>query len=280
MVIYQSKSMTGTRDKNEDEIDTIINDDGEDSDMNSFDYFAVYDGHGGAPVSTYLKKNLHKYFLDKSKKFSLKKGKTCNKVITGIFNHMQEKVSKNVNSSYCGSTTLIGMLYKKGNTLNQLKIVNLGDCRAVLCNENDIAIALTKDHKPMSYNENKRILALGGTIVHEANDDPRINGLSVCRAFGDTKAQPQVTHIPEIYDYELSAKDDIILDKFMVLACDGVWDVLSCQDVVDYILSKIDELPKLTTCSLKGNNNIAQMLAKYAIEKGSMDNISVVIVFF
>jgi len=280
MIIYQSKSMTGSRDKNEDELDTIVNNDGADTAIIPVNYFGVYDGHGGPAVSGYLKKHLHKSFLSIDNKFVPKAGSKCNKQIGKIFDRMQQKIKDEVSSSNCGSTTLIAINYGKSSVFDQLKIINLGDCRAVLCSENDIAIPLTKDHKPMSWNENKRIKKLGGTIVHDLDDDPRISGLSVSRAFGDTNANPYVTHCPEIYDYELKVKHGKILDKFLILACDGVWDVLSNQDVVDFILYKTGELTKLVTCDLKGNNNVAQMLAKHAIEKGSTDNISVVIIFF
>ena len=280
MVIYQSKSMTGSRDKNEDELDTIINNSQTNLSMIAANYFAVYDGHGGPVVSAYLKEHIHKYFMNIDSKFTPKQSSKCNKQILKIFDHVQTKIKETVASTNCGSTSLIAINYGKGEIFDQLKIINLGDCRAVLCNSNDIAIPLTKDHKPMSWNENKRIKKLGGTITHDVDDDPRISGLSVSRAFGDTNANPYVTHCPEIYDYELKTKDRKILDKFLILACDGVWDVLSNQDAVDFILYKTSEIPKLNICDLKGNNNVAQMLAKHAIEKGSTDNISIVIIYF
>lgn len=283
MVIYQSKSLKGIRDENEDEIDTIVNENRENPELNSINYFAVYDGHGGKHVSAYVKLNLHRYFMNKSNRHIVKKGKTYNKFIKSTFNHLQGKISKEIDSTNCGSTALIVIQHSNGresSLLKYLKVINLGDCRVVLCNQYDIAIPLSKDHKPMSWNENKRILDLGGTITHAVNDDPRIGSYSVSRAFGDLSAKPYLSHIPDVYDYELECDETKIIDKFMILACDGVWDVLSCQDAVDFVLYRMSELPRIVTCDLKGVNNISQMLGKYAIEKGSTDNISVVIVFF
>jgi serine/threonine protein phosphatase PrpC len=68
------------------------------------------------------------------------------------------------------------------------------------------------------------------------------------------------------------------------MGCDGVWDVLNNQDAVDFVLDKYKDLKNANKSfiDMKGRseNNIAQKLAEYAIEKGSLDNISVQIIFF
>jgi len=74
---------------------------------------------------------------------------------------------------------------------------------------------------------------------------------------------PYVTHTPQIYKYKINTSD-----KFIVFACDGLWDVLSNQDVVDYLNDKI-----LT----KSGGNYAKSLVEHAINKGSLDNVSVII---
>ncbi len=106
---------------------------------------------------------------------------------------------------------------------------------------------------------------MGGKITKEVGDDWRIKSLSVSRSFGDLDTQPYVTHIPEIYKLRLNKKD-----KFLILACDGLWDVMSNQEVVNFILKCIDKKCK----------NISKELANYAINKGSMDNVSIVIKVF
>ena len=129
----------------------------------------------------------------------------------------------------------------------------------------NIAEQLSQDHKPNSPEERKRIEELGGVVEFDGSDW-RIRNLSLSRAFGDLDCKPYVTHLPQIYEYEVNKND-----KFLVLACDGLWDVLSNQDVVDFIISCL---------SIKIKNNIARLLAEYAIEKGSMDNVTVIIYFF
>jgi serine/threonine protein phosphatase PrpC len=219
--------------------------------------------------------------MNKSCNYELNKTKSCNNYITTVYNCLQDKISQlNLASRTCGTTALVVLQYEKANIFNQLKVINLGDCRAVLCKCNNLAMPLTKDHKPMAPDEHKRLLAMQGIITHDYDDDPRINGLSVSKAFGDVEAKPHISHIPEIFDYELSVKSGHIDDKFLILGCDGVWDVLSCQDAVDYVLFKMRELTNLQICDGTGRNNIAHLLGKWAIEKGSTDNISVAIIFF
>ena len=87
------------------------------------------------------------------------------------------------------------------------------------------------------------------------------------KTFGDLSAEPYVTCQPDIFKYKISS-----CDKFIVLACDGLWDVLSNNDVVNFILLKYH--------SDNEKQNIATDLAKHAIAKGSTDNISIIIVFF
>lgn len=280
-MIYQYKSTQGpVRDANEDEIDIEFNYDNANKNLYAINYYAVYDGHGGSAVSKYVKGRLSNYFMNKKYDHDIKR-RSINTYIYNVYDSLQNKIRESsLRSRACGSTALVVMQYEKNNVFSQLKIINLGDCRAVICDQYFRAINLTKDHKPMSYCENKRITELEGIITHERNDDPRINGLSVSRAFGDVDATPHVTHVPEIFDHELNVKRGEIVDKFMILACDGVWDVLSSQDAVDYVMFKLSETRTIEIRDGKGSNNIAHMLSKYAIEKGSQDNISVIIVFF
>lgn len=280
-MIYQYKSAQGPiRNANEDEIDVDFNYTGRDNKKYPINYFGIYDGHGGNAVSKYIKNRLSKYFMYKSCDYKIKK-KSCDTYIENSYDALQNRLkNSNVRAKNCGSTALVVLQYEKNNIYSQLKIINVGDCRAVLCDQYYRAIALTKDHKPMSFEENRRILKIDGTIVHNKDDDPRINGLSVSRAFGDIDATPHVTHEPEIFDHELNVIKSEIVDKFLILGCDGVWDVLSCQDAVDFVLFKLKELKTIEIRDGKGSNNIAYMLSKYAIDKGSQDNISVVIIFF
>ena len=120
-----------------------------------------------------------------------------------------------------------------------------------------------------------------GVIEKDSYDIYRIKGLSVSRAFGDFDCKPEVSHVPEIFDYELNTENGVVSDKFLVLACDGLWDVMTSQEVIDFILEKMSHITNIETCDNSGRNNIALMLGTYAInEKKSEDNVSIVIVYF
>jgi len=275
---YNYISLLGARPKNEDEIEVIINMDGSDKSIKQLNFFSIFDGHGGDKVSKYLKTKLPGYFLANSIDIIPSKHSKFNKYINKIYQYVQTKLSSfELPSKTCGSTALVIINYPKNCVYNQLKVINLGDCRAVLCNKDNIAIPLTKDHKPTSWEENKRIISSGGTITIDRGDDPRINGLSVSRSFGDLDAKPHVSHLPDIYDYEITLGKD----KFIIMGCDGVWDVLSNQDAVDFVLFAMDRLIEVSpACTTRSNKNIANLLGEHAIARGSQDNISVLIVWF
>jgi serine/threonine protein phosphatase PrpC len=279
--IVHETSLIGTRTRNEDQIAIVKNVNGRNDDFKRFNSYGVFDGHGGAKVSAYLKDKLIPFFMDVMTGFEPSTHSVCNNNILKIY----EKVQRNLEgfqlpSRFCGSTALVLLQYpnSKG-VMSKLKIINLGDCRAVLCNASNIAIPLTKDHKPMSWDENKRIERMGGQIVTAPGDDPRINGLSVSRAFGDLDAKPHVSHEPDIYDYVLDVHKNNIIDRFIILACDGVWDVLSNQEAVDFILFTLDNVRVEKDLNTKTIKNVANSLGEYALRKGSQDNISIAIIF-
>lgn len=264
-MFYHCASIQGKRPYNEDEYDVYVNLDGTKTGKR-LNYFSIFDGHGGNTVSKYLKKHLGTYFVDDKVNLELAKSKACDKYISKVYEFVQNKLENyHLPSKVTGSTALVCINYMCNNH-NMLKVINLGDCRAVACTLDNIGIPLTKDHKPTSYDEFTRINKLGGRIIREKNDDPRINGLSVSRAFGDLDSKPHISHLPDIYDY------DTRKFKFFIMACDGVWDVVSNQDAVDLVLSELDREQK------NKNHNIASKLVQLAFEKGSQDNLTAIVV--
>eukprot|EP00747_Dinoflagellata_sp_TGD_P162769 gnl/TRDRNA2_/TRDRNA2_180746_c0_seq1.p1 gnl/TRDRNA2_/TRDRNA2_180746_c0~~gnl/TRDRNA2_/TRDRNA2_180746_c0_seq1.p1 ORF type:complete len:442 (-),score=65.17 gnl/TRDRNA2_/TRDRNA2_180746_c0_seq1:212-1537(-) len=135
---------------------------------------------------------------------------------------------------------------------------NAGDSRAILCRRGK-AIALSQDHKPNNAKEKRRIEAAGGTVKETpVKNGParvvyRVNGdLSLSRAIGDLRYKKQfalgpdnqiVTSTPEIH-IETRTPDD----EFIVLACDGVWDVKTSDQVCRFVregLRKGQEIPSI-----------------------------------
>ncbi len=263
-------SLKGRRKENEDEHDIIINSNGNNKQLNNIDFYAVYDGHGGNQVSTYLKKHLSKHFTKKGITYPLHP-----KYIIKVYDYLQNSL-RNYKFAYrAGSTGLVVVMFRL-NGKKRLNIFNNGDCRCVICRRN-IAIPLTKDHKPHLPEELYRIQGIGKEQVDWSGHDPRINGLSVSRSFGDLDSVPEVTHRPQFFAYTLG-KDD----KFIILACDGLWDVLSNSDACNFVLMNCyDKTFKIRiNKNIDKKNSIAQKLAEYAIKRGSMDNITVIVVFF
>lgn len=274
-MITHTISLLGLRDSNEDQHEVFINLDNDNSEFKDINFLAVFDGHGGKDVSKYLKDNLPNYFTNKYIKYNINSTTKFKKYIEKVFDHIQIKLEKRFkNFSYnIGSTALIIVFYKKEGKVNYY-VANSGDCRAVVCNGNNMPVQLSKDHKPHLFEEKTRIENLGGEIYYDGYDW-RIGDLSVSRAFGDMDAAPYVTHKPQIFKYNLKKSD-----KFLICACDGLWDVITNQDATNFVLNKLNNENKLTTMSGHSKQNIAQALAEYAIEKGSTDNVSIIIVFF
>ena len=284
-IIIQSFNTLGIRPQNEDSMEIINNLDGSIDDKINILYAGLFDGHGGGAISKTFtdtdKINLQKYFCLKYSPIARRlcpSDKFNSKFIIPLYSRIQEKLKNYyIKSNTMGSTALISLIYPKKSTSNyNIKIINLGDSRAILCNNYNFSQQLSADHKPFTRDEIKRIYMSGGSLEQSEGDDIRINGMSVSRSFGDLDNK-YICQIPDVYDYEIND------NKFMVLACDGVWDVLSNQDVVDFILDRYYEISKkgeLSNLKGKSNQNIADLLANFAISKGSQDNISIIIIFF
>ncbi|KAH9895137.1 protein serine/threonine phosphatase 2C [Cubamyces lactineus] len=106
-----------------------------------------------------------------------------------------------------------------------LYCANVGDARAVLCRGGK-AIRLTYDHKASDKKEARRIKDEGGLIL-----DGRVDGhLIPTRALGDAPFNQYVTSTPHTAEMELGEQDE-----FVILACDGLWDVINDEEAVDLV---------------------------------------------
>eukprot|EP01125_Pyxidicula_operculata_P010785 TRINITY_DN3555_c0_g1_i7.p1 TRINITY_DN3555_c0_g1~~TRINITY_DN3555_c0_g1_i7.p1 ORF type:complete len:500 (-),score=119.97 TRINITY_DN3555_c0_g1_i7:147-1646(-) len=140
--------------------------------------------------------------------------------------------------------------------VKKIIIANAGDQRVVLA-RGKLAVPITTDHKPNEPTERIRIYRTGG-YVSEHN---RVNGiLALSRSLGDSDLQPHVTYEPDVFFVDL--KPD---DKFLIVACDGLWDVVSNQTAVDIVYQ------------FQSPVKAATALRDYAYALGSGDNISVIV---
>ncbi|KAL4002907.1 putative protein phosphatase 2C T23F11.1 [Acanthocheilonema viteae] len=194
-------------------------------------FFAVYDGHGGAKVSQYAGIHLHKliatnpHYIEGNIEEAIKQG----------FLALDEKMKNDdeMRDDMSGTTAVVVLIKNR-----KIYCGNVGDSRAVAC-VSGAAYPLSFDHKPANENETRRIVAAGGWI--EFN---RVNGnLALSRALGDfafkkndhksaeeqiVTACPDVTVCDLTYDHE-----------FIILACDGIWDVMSNQEVVEFCRDRL-----------------------------------------
>jgi len=122
-----------------------------------------------------------------------------------------------------------------------------------------MAIRLSYDHKATDESEKKRITDIGGLVFMN-----KVAGtLAVSRAFGDCELKPWVSAEPYLTRTKLQPEDNVV-----ILACDGVFDVASDQEVLDLVLTDL----KLSA------TEIAEKLVKYALDHRTRDNLSVIVV--
>ncbi|KMZ66536.1 putative protein phosphatase 2C 59 [Zostera marina] len=246
---YGYASSGGKRSSMEDFLDTRIDVvDGE-----TVGLFGVFDGHGGARVAEYVKHNLFNNLI-KHPKFST----DTKSAIVDAYRHTDSELLKiECNQSKdAGSTSSTAILMGR-----RLLVANVGDSRAVISRDGN-AIAVTRDHKPNQSDERRRIEAAGGFVMWAGTW--RVGGvLAVSRAFGDKLLKRYVIADPEIQEE--------VIDKsleFLIIASDGLWDVVSNEEAVALI--KPIENPE----------NAAKKLMVEAFQKGSADNITCIVVSF
>lgn len=178
-----------------------------------------------------------------------------------------------------GSTGLVCMVYGAYPEDAHLIMANLGDCRAVLCRGGE-AVALTEDHKPGTRGERRRIEQFGGRVINLGGiwrvstaaaigysmSSVANTFLSVSRTFGNFEFKEPVNLVSNIPDVEVVALQPE--DLFVVLACDGIWDVLDNQAVVDLAAQHM------------GDPKAAARAVLEAAARSSRDNMTVTVVQF
>eukprot|EP00742_Colponemidia_sp_Colp-10_P003389 GILJ01003609.1.p1 GENE.GILJ01003609.1~~GILJ01003609.1.p1 ORF type:complete len:518 (+),score=70.65 GILJ01003609.1:79-1632(+) len=248
--------------------------------MSSF--FGVYDGHGGSDCARFLAVELHKHFinafkekggLDSTQNFRQDVRDAMRKAFLDADQKFLTTSSEDAMASGCAAVvvSIIG---------DRLYAANAGDARAVLCRGGK-AIDLSLDHKPDRPDEMKRIEEAGGFVSFR-----RVLGrLAVSRAFGDFEykmknspllkmmtKEPNALVIadPEIREETLTAEDE-----FVLIACDGLFDVFSSQDAVDFIRHRLASMP---VCEQDPQRVVKEIVNEAIHTRRSRDNVSAIIV--
>eukprot|EP00505_MAST-04D_sp_SCG-Rhode-Island_P001308 Stramenopile-MAST_4_protein_1308 len=240
-------------------------------------FFGVFDGHGGGECSKYLKRHmiseielaLNGLKLDST---GLVSDDLIKEVLFDTFLKVDEDfLRKCAEEHYSNVGSTVTSVLVVG---NRLYCANTGDARTVL-SRGGVAVPLSRDHKPGEESEERRINDAGGKVFSS-----RIYGvLAVSRAFGDADfklgcewlREYNVTANLVLADPEIEVTQLTDNDEFIILACDGLWDVMSNQDAVDWVSNQI--------CCGKSCEEIAKDLCNKAIHGLlSRDNVSVMIV--
>ncbi|KAL5099682.1 hypothetical protein RYX36_004009 [Vicia faba] len=222
-------------------------------------FYGVFDGHGGIDAASFIKKNMFKFIIEDSQFPSSIKKAVKNAFVKA--DHAFRDASALDNSS--GTTALIALVLGR-----VVLIANAGDSRAVL-GKRGRAVELSKDHKPNCTSERLRIEKLGGVIY-----DGYLNGqLSVARALGDWHikgskgSKSPLSCEPELEEIVLTEEDE-----FLILGCDGLWDVMSSQCAVTMVRKELVQHNDPNIC--------AKVLVTEALQRNSCDNLTVVVVCF
>ncbi|CEL95824.1 unnamed protein product [Vitrella brassicaformis CCMP3155] len=241
-------------------------------------FIGMYDGHGGREAVEFVTTHLHDKVLEELRKPAAEpRAALISAFIATDDNMLQDAgVSAGVKSS--GATACV-CLVQEEKGVRKVYTAHLGDARAVL-NRGGKAHRLTSmsDHKATDPEEAKRVIQAGGYVFNE-----RVQGmLAISRAFGDhqlkapEREKSLVSNVPDV-----TAEVVVKGDMFMIVACDGLWDVIDDQTACNLVMEGLEELKKvLPNLDIRMMSEIvSRMLVEEALVRGTSDNVTVLVVF-
>jgi serine/threonine protein phosphatase PrpC len=249
--------------------------------------FGVFDGHGGAQVAQFCSNHLPDVLRHRA-------ASDAPASLRDTFLHMDKMLAGEEDGATCtvpgqhdyvGSTAVVTLINKQN-----IVVANVGDSRAVVSN-NGLAHDLSHDHKPTLSSERARIRNAGGFVKTKLTSCgtqkiSRVNGkLAVSRAIGDLAyknnlqlgaAEQAVTCVPDVKTYSRQHGDE-----FMIIACDGVWDVLSSQEAVKRVRRDLGAIKRgeLQPCDV-AHDILGECCASDPKQTYGTDNMTMILIVF
>ncbi|MXQ90868.1 hypothetical protein E5288_WYG019485 [Bos mutus] len=272
---YGLSSMQGWRVEMEDAHTAVV---GIPHGLEDWSFFAVYDGHAGSRVANYCSTHLLEHITNNEDfRAAGKSGSALEPSVENVKNGIRtgflkiDEYMRNFSDLRNGmdrsGSTAVGVMISP----KHIYFINCGDSRAVLYRSGQVCFS-TQDHKPCNPREKERIQNAGGSVMIQ-----RVNGsLAVSRALGDYDykcvdgkgpTEQLVSPEPEVYEI-LRAEED----EFIILACDGIWDVMSNEELCEFVKSRLEVSDDL--------ENVCNWVVDTCLHKGSRDNMSIVLVCF
>lgn len=253
--------------------------------------FGVFDGHGGKEIAIFAERHFVEELLRNPKYQAgaidaamketflaidalLRTPEGCKEVYR-IQRNLPDSAPVDLRAARegvgtAGCTAVVALIQD-----GRLYVANAGDSRAVLARSRR-AVDMSTDHKPDLPEEAARIRAAGSTII-----EGRVNGnINLSRSLGDLeyKTVPNlsperqaVTAYPDVKTMILTPEDD-----FLVMCCDGIWDILSSQECVDFIYARKEAKSLKTIAEEVCDRCLARSTTEN--EGRGCDNMTVVIV--
>jgi len=234
-------------------------------------FFGVFDGHGGSMIANYSADKI----IDKITSTPAWSKAVASLDSDGGVEHFKEAMragsleldaemrqlpAVKSNEDHSGTTAVFALVTPK-----HLIVGNIGDSRSVMSRAHK-TIAMSYDHKPTNPPEQARIEAANGCVSLS-----RVNGdLAVSRALGDFSYK-QTAHLPPEAQQvspepEFQVQTREMDDQFLILCCDGIWDVMTNEEVNKFYIDK-----ERGGATLKQS---CEDLLDFCLEKKSRDNMT------
>eukprot|EP00898_Chlorokybus_atmophyticus_P007170 jgi/Chlat1/7454/Chrsp6S07463 len=289
-LVYGKFSLQGVREEMEDQMAIV------DQAFGGYLYAGIFDGHNGKAAAQYLRDHLYQVCVDTfaGKEGVLSDEESAASAITEAFqaadSSLRERLLQDESPEKMSGSTAAAVFASR----ERVVVGNVGDCRTVVCRDGN-AIQMSDEHRldgraRLAIPEAQRITAAGGWVTNA-----RVCGmLAVTRAFGDVEYKDLRQSLlergvkeemwSEDFASRINMKGDWLSvvpdvrvldvtpeDEFVIVACDGVWDVFGNNQAVRFVRKELARHGSVQAA--------AEAMCTAAVERRkSKDNVSVVII--